>query len=82
MAMLKSASRMNSVGRGPFDAEKQMTARIRFEDKPIHLNASNIQKLIPPQGGNSVMDVMQNNIDDMLARRKHIFFGSIFDSDN
>lgn len=29
---------------------------------------------------NRVREVMQRNIDEMLARRKHIFFGKIFDS--
>lgn len=41
----------------------------RFEDKPIHLNATNIAELIPPQGGNSVVEVMQNNVDAVLAQR-------------
>jgi len=41
----------------------------RFEEKPIHLNATNVQELIPPQGGNSVREVLQNNIDAVLDQR-------------
>lgn len=41
----------------------------RFEDKPIHVNATNIAEVIPPQGGNSVAEVMQNNMDAVQAQR-------------
>lgn len=41
-----------------------------FEDKPVHVNATNIRELIEPQGGNSVVDVMQNNIDAVLEQRE------------
>ena len=41
----------------------------QFEDKPVHLNATNIQSLIEPQGGNSVADVMQRNIDAVHEQR-------------
>jgi hypothetical protein len=42
----------------------------RFGDAPIHLNATNLRKLIPPQGGNSVYEVMQNDINAVLEQRK------------
>ena len=42
----------------------------RYDNKPIHMNATNIQKRIEPQGGNSVTDVMQRNIDAVLNQRK------------
>ena len=42
----------------------------RFEDKPIHVNATNIQQLIPPQGGGSVVEVLQRNIDAVLRQRE------------
>ena len=29
----------------------------RFEDKPLHLNATNLSELIEPQGGSSVVEV-------------------------
>ncbi len=41
-----------------------------YDHKPIHLNATNIQQLIDPQGGSSVRDVMQRNIDAVLAQGK------------
>jgi hypothetical protein len=41
-----------------------------FGDAPIHLNASNLRKLIPPQGGKNVYEVMQNNINAVLEQRK------------
>jgi hypothetical protein len=42
----------------------------RFENKPIHMNATNIQKKIEPQGGSSVVDVLQNNIDQVISQRQ------------
>lgn len=41
-----------------------------FGNTPVHVNATNIQDLIEPQGGNSVVEVMQNNIDAVLEQRK------------
>lgn len=41
-----------------------------YEGKPIHLNATNIQEYIAPQGGNSVVDVMQNNIDAVIKQQE------------
>lgn len=40
-----------------------------FEGKPIHLNATNVAEFIEPQGGTSVVDVMQRNVDAVLAQR-------------
>ena len=42
----------------------------RFENKPLHLNATNLQNLINPQGGNSVAEVLQNNINQVLDQRE------------
>ncbi len=42
----------------------------RFQSKPIHVNATNIAELIPPQGGGSVVEVMQNNVDAVIAQRR------------
>ena len=42
----------------------------QFEEKPIHLNATNLRELIEPQGGTSVSDVMQRNVDAVLDQRK------------
>lgn len=41
-----------------------------FENKSIHVNATNVQELIEPQGGNSIVDVMQNNIDAVYEQRE------------
>ncbi len=41
-----------------------------YEKKPLHLNATNIQSLIKPQGGGSVSEVLQNNIDAVWSQRK------------
>ena len=42
----------------------------RFESQPIHVNATNIAELIEPQGGGSVREVMQNNVDAVLDQRR------------
>jgi hypothetical protein len=42
----------------------------KFEKYPVHLNASNIRDYIPPQGGNSVREVMQNNVDAVLVQSR------------
>ena len=36
---------------------------------PIHINATNLRKLIEAQGGTSVVDVIQRNIDAVLEQR-------------
>jgi hypothetical protein len=35
----------------------------RFEDNPLHVNGLDIDTPVPPQGGNSVVDVLQRNVD-------------------
>ncbi len=42
----------------------------RFERLPIHLNASNVQELVTPRGGESVLEVMQNNVDAVVSQRE------------
>ncbi|MFS4445910.1 PHP domain-containing protein [Maribacter sp. 2307UL18-2] len=41
-----------------------------FEGKPLHMNATNIQTKIEPQGGSSVSQALQNNIDQVLKQRQ------------
>lgn len=41
-----------------------------FEGKPLHLNVTNLQKLIEPQRGESVVDVLQRNINAVLEQRR------------
>ena len=38
----------------------------------VHINATNIQNKIKPQGGNSVLEVLQNNINAVLKQRDEI----------
>ena len=42
----------------------------RFQKHPVHLNVSNIKELIPPMGGNSVYEMMQNNVDAANTQRE------------
>ncbi|HET7710366.1 MAG TPA: CehA/McbA family metallohydrolase, partial [Thermoanaerobaculia bacterium] len=39
----------------------------RFGEKPIHVNGLHIEKLVAPQGGTSVADVVQRNVDAIRA---------------
>ncbi|TFG95951.1 MAG: histidinol-phosphatase, partial [Calditrichales bacterium] len=39
-------------------------------DKEVHLNATNIQSLIKPQGGETVLQALQNNVNAVLAQRE------------
>lgn len=41
-----------------------------YEDKPIHMNVTNVQELIEPEHGNSVTEVMQNNINAANRQRQ------------
>lgn len=42
----------------------------KFQNLPVHLNASNVQELIPPMRGNSVADTIQNNVNAVIAQRE------------
>lgn len=41
-----------------------------FEDKPLHMNVTNVEYRIDPKGGASVVEVLQNNLDQVLKQRK------------
>lgn len=41
-----------------------------FNKRPIHMNASNVKELLTPRGGTSVREVMQNNVDAVVAQRE------------
>lgn len=56
--------------KGKFLIIKAEEVTDRFEKKPIHMNAINVKELILPQGGNSVAEVMQNNLDAVWEQRK------------
>lgn len=36
---------------------------------PVHINAVNVRELVPAGGGSNVLDVMQRNVDAVLAQR-------------
>ena len=42
----------------------------RWKTAPVHMNAINLRELIKPQGGNSVYEVMQRNMNALAAQRK------------
>jgi hypothetical protein len=42
----------------------------KFRTAPVHINATNLRDYIPPQGGESVLEVMQRNVDAVLEQRK------------
>jgi hypothetical protein len=44
----------------------------QYDGKPLHLNATNVQENISPQGGNSVVEVLQNNIDEVIKQRDEL----------
>lgn len=41
-----------------------------FHRHPVHMCATNISELLPPAGGDSIVDVMQRNIDAAVSRRE------------
>jgi hypothetical protein len=42
----------------------------RFQRLPIHLNATNLKEVIPPMGGESVAETIQNNVNALVAQRE------------
>jgi hypothetical protein len=42
----------------------------KFQTLPVHLNATNLRDVIPPQGGTSVLDMLQRNVDAVLEQRR------------
>ncbi len=42
----------------------------KFGMQPIHLNAHNVREAIPPRGGGSVHEVIQQNVDAVIAQRE------------
>lgn len=43
-----------------------------FEGHPVHINATNIQELITPLHGSSVLETMQNNVNAVLEQRARL----------
>jgi hypothetical protein len=42
----------------------------KWEKAPVHLGGVNLKELVPPQGGGSVLEVMQRNVDAVLAQEQ------------
>lgn len=55
---------------GEFLVIKSEEVTSSFEKKPVHINVTNIQHLIEPVNGSSVLDVMQKTLDMVHAQRK------------
>lgn len=60
-------SLMDDVGKFLVIASEEVTTK--FEDKPIHINVTNIQSEIQPQQGNSVVEVMQKTLNLVTQQR-------------
>jgi hypothetical protein len=41
-----------------------------YQSLPMHMNATNVREPIKPQGGNSMTEVIQNNVNAVLEQRK------------
>ncbi|HET9277376.1 MAG TPA: hypothetical protein VFN95_04305 [Flavitalea sp.] len=41
----------------------------QYQKKPIHVGAVNVKELVKPQGGSTVAEVMQNNLNAVYAQR-------------
>jgi hypothetical protein len=58
----------------------------RFGSAPVHMNALHIGRLVPPQGGSSLVDVLQRNVDAIRREQgvphiNHPNFGWAFSAD-
>ena len=42
----------------------------KFGRSPVHLNATNVRELLPPMGGESVSDVIDRNMNAVIAQRE------------
>jgi len=42
----------------------------KYKSAPVHLNATNLRELVTPQGGNSVLEVMQNNVNAVWEQHR------------
>lgn len=61
-------SRFNVPGKFLMVQGEEVTDK--FKNLPVHMNATNVRDLIPPLGGESVYNVIQNNTDALLAQRE------------
>ena len=57
---------------GSFLVIKSEEVTSSFEDKPVHINVTNIEEKIDPISGTSVLDVMQRTLDAVHDQRKKL----------
>lgn len=55
---------------GAFVVIKSEEVTSGFEKKPVHINVSNIEEYIAPVKGTSVLDIMQQTIDNVYEQRQ------------
>lgn len=55
---------------GKFLAIQSEEITDNFGNKPLHMNATNLERKIDPQGGESVVEVLQNNLNQVLKQRE------------
>jgi hypothetical protein len=42
----------------------------KFKNRPIHMNATNVREVVPPLGGETAYEVIQNNTNAVIAQRE------------
>lgn len=62
------AQRFNQVGEFLLIQGEEISDH--YHSRPLHFNVSNVQELLIPRGGDSVADVIQNNVDAAIAQRE------------
>ncbi|HET6409822.1 MAG TPA: hypothetical protein VFG14_18170 [Chthoniobacteraceae bacterium] len=61
-------TKLEEAGRFLMIQSEEITAR--YQSTPIHINATNIREFIAPRTGNSMVEVMQNNINAVKQQRE------------
>ncbi|MDA0684604.1 MAG: histidinol-phosphatase [Bacteroidetes bacterium] len=64
------SSRFNAPGSFLMIRAEEVTSS--FERKPIHINASNVAEYIEPRSGNSLVEVMQANVNAILEQGERL----------
>jgi hypothetical protein len=63
-------ARFEEPGRFLFIQGEEITAS--FGKKAVHVNGVNLAEVIPPQGGSSIADVMQRNVDAVIEQGRRL----------
>lgn len=62
-------SLLNERNRFVLIPSEELSAQARL--LPIHINATNLRRPVKPQNGSNVTEVIQKNVDAILAQRRH-----------